>query len=196
MHTDSASTAYEERSQAFLKVRDASEIGSGVVARWSSCLERGAAGIELACGAGHPITRTLDRAGFRLWAVDSSPSLLSVFNERFSHIPAQCCKVQDFDFYGRRFDFAVAVGLVFLLPENEQKQLVSRMAAALVPGGRCLISAPLEAGFWRDRITGVECHSLGQARYTQLFLKSGFRVLATHEDRGQSNYFDLQLTSD
>jgi SAM-dependent methyltransferase len=167
MHRDSA-IEYEARAREFLRGRDASMIGSQVVEQWASTLAKGASVIELGCGGGYPITRALHAAGLRLWAIDSSPTLVAEFERRFPTVPVQCAKAQDSDFFNRTYDAAIAVGLIFLLPEHEQLALIGRVANILALGGRFLFTAPIEVGSWIDINTGISCQSLGRARYEAL----------------------------
>jgi cyclopropane fatty-acyl-phospholipid synthase-like methyltransferase len=187
---DSAA-AYEARAQAFLRGRDKSLIGSRVVEQWARGLPAGATVIELACGGGYPITQALHAAGLQLWAVDSSPTLVSAFRARFPEIPVQCARVQESDFFGRHYQGAVAIGRTFLLPEAEQSALISRVARMLAPGGRFLFTAPIEKGEWSDANTGIACRSLGQAKYEEILADAGFIVLATFSDAGANNYYDV-----
>jgi cyclopropane fatty-acyl-phospholipid synthase-like methyltransferase len=184
--------AYEVNAQEFLRGRDPSPIGSQVVDQWARTLRRGATVIELACGGGYPITRVLDAAGLQLWAVDSSPTLAAKFRSRFPNIPFQCAKVQESDFFHRKYEGAIAVGLLFLLSESEQAALISRVAEILVPHGRFLFMAPIQIGTWNDLNTGIECSSLGQERYVELLRNAGFRVVATFADKGENHYYDAE----
>ena len=192
---DDSAEAYEQNALEFLYGRDRSILGSVTVEKWSGDLPIGAAGIELACGGGFPITRALNKQNIRLWAVDSSPTLVTKFRSRFPHIPVQCEKVQDFDFFNRTYDFAIAIGLVFLLAESDQIELISRVSEVLLPGGRFLLTAPIELGNWIDTNTGIECISLGQTEYEKIFVESGFQVTSTYTDKGLNNYYDLRRTS-
>lgn len=189
--TDSAS-AYEAHAQAFLQGRDASMIGSQVVEQWARALPHGAEVLELACGGGYPITRVLHAAGLKLWAVDSSPTLLAEFERRFPSVQVQCARVQDSDFFARTFDAVIAEGLLFLLPEPDQLALIERVAKVLVPGGRFLFTAPIEVGNWTDLNTGLACQSLGQARYEACLIAAGFRVKGTVVDMGGNNHYEAE----
>jgi cyclopropane fatty-acyl-phospholipid synthase-like methyltransferase len=184
--------AYEDHAQEFLRGRDTSPIGTHVVDKWSRTLRRGATVIELACGGGYPITRVLRAAGLQLWAVDSSPTLVAEFRSRFPTIPVQCARVQESNFFDRIYEGAIAIGLIFLLPESDQATLISRVSGILVPGGRFLFMAPIQKGDWIDMNTGLECRSLGQASYEKYLRETGFRVVATFSDRGANNYYDVE----
>ena len=184
--------AYEAHAHEFLRGRDTSLIGTVVVNQWSRTLRRGASVIELACGGGYPITRVLNDAGLQVWAVDSSPTLVAEFRSRFPTIPVQCSRVQESDFFGRMYEGAIAIGLIFLLSKSDQAALISRVSKILVPGGRFLFTAPIETGDWLDTNTGLECRSLGQASYENHLRKAGFRVVATLSDKGANNYYDVE----
>ncbi len=188
---DSAS-AYEQHAYEFLRGRDRSSIGAEVVRRWAYTLPQGAEVIEIACGGGYPITKELMDAGLELWAIDSSPALVSEFKSRFTNVPIRCEKVQNSDFFNRTFDGAIAVGLLFLLPESEQAAIITHIANILIPKGRFLFTAPTEIGTWRDMNTGNECLSLGQKRYEEILEKSSLRIIATHEDEGKNNYYETE----
>ena len=185
--TIDAASAYERQAHEFLHARDRSSIGAKVVRRWAHTLPGGADVIEIACGGGYPITKELVDAGLQPWAIDSSSTLVSKFQSRFPDIPVRCEKVQTSSFFARRFDGAITIGLLFLLPESEQAAVITRIAHVLVPGGRCLFTAPTEAGTWQDVNTGIECVSLGCKRYENILKESGLRILAKYEPLGKED---------
>lgn len=187
-----AAVAYEHNAHTFLAGRDSSRIGARIVADWARSLKPGATLIELACGGGYPITQALQGLGLTMWAVDASPTLLATFSRRFPEIPVQCAKVQDCDFFGQTFDAALAVGLIFLLPEAEQRALLVRVAEILAPGGRFLFMAPVETGSWADLNTGLTCSSPGQAVYGQWLAEAGFRLREIFVDKGANHYYDAE----
>jgi SAM-dependent methyltransferase len=187
-----AANAYEAHARDFLSRRDASLIGAQVVQRWSRTLRKGASVIDLACGGGYPITKVLADAGLQLWALDSSPTLVSEFHSRFPTIPVQCARVQESDFFGREYQGAVAVGLLFLLSEPDQAALIARVSKVLMPGSRFLFTAPIESGTWNEMNTGLECRSLGRDGYEALLSKAGFRIVTTHTDEGANNYYEAE----
>lgn len=188
-----AAEAYEAKALEFLSAREQSSIGSLEVANWSRTLPNSASIIELACGGGYPITSVFDNTGFKLWAVDSSPTLVNIFRSRFPQIPTQCEQVQDFDFFNRTFDAAIAIGLVFLLSESDQISLISSVSRKLNRGGRFLFTAPTQTGSWEDICTGYLSRSLGQSRYEEILNKAGFRIVSNFTDTGNNNYFDVEL---
>lgn len=188
----SSASAYEAHAHEFLAARDGSPIGAEIVGHWARSLPAGTEVIEIACGGGYPITRALVEAGLKLWAIDASPTLLETFRLRFPAIPTQCSSALECDYFGRKFGAAVSIGLIFLLEEAQQMALLHRVGEILLPNGRFLFTAPIETGTWRDLATGHRCRSLGEARYVQALESAGFRVVGTHVDQGQNNYYAVQ----
>jgi cyclopropane fatty-acyl-phospholipid synthase-like methyltransferase len=191
MPTDSA-TAYETHALEFLAARDHSIIGTAVLQTWCASLSPNAEVLELACGAGFPVTRILQEAGLRVWAVDSSPTLLAHFQERFPSIPVACARVQDSTFFSKQFDAVLAIGLLFLLDEADQLALIQRLALHVKPGGRLLFTAPLQACQWRDASTGLLSHSLGQDAYVACLQAHGFAMIGHYVDEGENHYYEAQ----
>ena len=191
--TDDSATAYETHARAFLDIRDRSDIGAAVVERWARSLSPGTETLEIGCGGGLPVTRALIDAGLKVWATDASPTMISEFRERFPDLPAVCERIQDGACFNRRFGALIAVGLVFLLDEADQRGFVARASALLEPGGRFLFSAPVEAGTWDDLTTGIQSLSLGRGVYEALLDQAGFRVVGCHTDNGNGNYYDVEL---
>ena len=188
---DSA-TEYEINAHNYLRGRDESLVGYKVIRQWANKLPKGSEVIEIACGGGYPVTRELVESGLNLWAIDSSQTLLSEFKNRFPDIEAKCERVQDSNFFERKFDAAIAIGLIFLLPEIEQVELIKRISKILNPGGQFLVMAPTETGMWLDLNTGIQCSSLGFDRYQEILNNSGFEIVSTVVDAGENNYYEAK----
>lgn len=184
--------AYESNAEHFLQHRDQSVVGTKVVERWARSLKPGTSVIEIACGGGIPISQTLLAAGLNLRAIDSSPSLVKAFRDRFPEVPVQCATVLESDYFGLRFDAAISIGLIFLLDESDQIRMLGRVAKILRPGAGFLFTAPVEIGEWIDQGTGHPCVSLGRDTYESALADSGFRVVTCHVDVGQNNYYEVE----
>lgn len=184
--------AYEAHARAFLEKRDRSTIGVGVIQQWAASLPARCEVLEIACGGGIPVTRALAGAGLRLWAVDSSPTLVAEFQGRFPEVPVDCADALESDYFGRQFGAVVAIGLLFLLSEAEQVRLIQRVAEVLLPRGQFLFTAPVEVGRWADLNTGHDCRSLGRERYEGILREARFRLLRTEVDEGQNHYYEVE----
>jgi 2-polyprenyl-3-methyl-5-hydroxy-6-metoxy-1,4-benzoquinol methylase len=187
--TKDHSAGWETVSGRFMAIR--SDVGAALVRSWArSCLPPSATILDVGCGSGVPIARSLVRDGFSVWGVDASPSLISAYRTNVPDMPTVCGPAQDSDFFGRSFDGVIAIGLVFLLGENDQRKLFGKVATALEPGGRFLFSAPREACRWNDTLTGRVSVSLGQGAYSALLVSVGFRLNDCQSDEGGNNYYE------
>lgn len=183
------SQGWESVAERFMAVR--SGIGASLVRAWArDHLPESGSVVDIGCGSGVPIAEALIEQGFGVSGIDASPSLIAAFRRRFPHAPAACEAAQDSAFFHRRFHGAVAVGLLFLLPEDDQRRVIGRVAGALEPGGRFLFSAPRERCEWRDLLTGRPSRSLGEEEYDRLLRASGLRLAGCHVDEGENHYFD------
>ncbi len=183
----SDAAGYDAIAERFISAR--SEIGHEIVATWAKRLPAGASVIDIGCGHGAPITRTLVNAGLQVSAIDPSPRMVAAFSDRFPHVPVECEGVENTTFFGTRFDAAVAIGVIFLLHADAQANAIARMAKALRPGGALLFSAPREAESWTDVLTGRTSWSLGETGYHALLTEAGFGQFEAYDDAGGTHYY-------
>lgn len=187
------SNGYESVAAEFLSGRGqpgTKGIGASTVRAWAHSLTPGAAVLDLGCGPGSPMTQVLIEAGLGVHAIDAAPTLVAAFRRRFPDTPVACEAVEESAFFGRAFDAVLAWGLIFLLPSDNQRALIAKVAAALVPGGRFLFTSPPEAIAWKDAMTGLESRSLGATEYRRLLSASGLTVTDEYEDVGENHYYD------
>lgn len=185
---EDASAGWDAIADRFAALR--SDVGIGMVGRWSELLPPGGAVLDIGCGTGVPIARHLAERGFAVSGIDPSPRLIAAFRRNLPGAPSACEPAETSGFFGRRFDGAVAIGLLFLLSESAQAAVIARVGAALVPGGGFLFTAPRAACAWTDSLTGRESRSLGEARYRVLLADAGMRLVGGDVDEGGNHYFD------
>lgn len=181
------SHGWEAVADRFAAMR--SDVGADVVRRWATDLPAGGSVVDIGCGTGRPIAVALAGAGLAVSGIDPSPTLLAAFRHALPHAPAACETAEDSGYFGRRFDGAVAIGLLFLLPPATQAVVIGRVAQALRPGGRFLFSAPAVACRWTDTLTGRVSQSLGGEGYRVLLAESGLRLADEYDDAGGNHYF-------
>lgn len=191
MKPDSVSL-FENYAHEFMAARDGSCVGARLAEQWAALMPPGTEVLEVGCGAGLPVTRALDRGGVKIWAIDSSPTLLKTFSKRFPSIPVDCAHALKSDYFGKKFGAVISVGLIFLLRADEQAALFHRVSNHLQSGGRFLFTAPLEKGEWRDLTTEHKCLSLGEAWYEDKLGEAGFKLTALHKDEGNNNYYETE----
>lgn len=188
MPSENAFNGWEIIASEFDAAR--SDIGSGVARSWATRLPPGGDVLDLGCGSGFPIASTLMEQGYAVFGIDASPTLVSMFRRRLGGAHVACETVQESAFFGRTFDGVIAVGLMFLLSGDDQRQLIEKIGKTLKPGGLFLFSAPRQRCAWNDVQTGQVSLSLGEVEYERLLADAHLRLMSTYVDEGDNHYFD------
>ena len=187
------SNGYEGISAEFLARRGSGRgIGIGVeqIRTWARSLPGQATVLELGSGPGYPTTAALVAEGLDVYAIDASSTFVETFRTRFPNTPIACEGVEDSTFFDRTFDGVLAWGLVFLLPVEEQRRLIARVAKVLTRGGRFLFTAGDKPRVWNDAMTGQESRTLAAEEYRSLLRAAGFVEIREYQDEGGNYYFD------
>lgn len=184
------SNGWEAVADEFQHLR--STTGLATVCDWAASLPRGGSVVDVGAGSGEPLTAALLERGLDVSAVDASPTMVAALRRRFPGVDVACEPAEHSAFFNRTFDGMLAIGLVFLLPANSQRALISRMAGALKPGGRLLFSAPRELCVWDDLLTGQPSSSLGADEYTHILASAGLSVVGRHVDEGENHYYEAR----
>jgi cyclopropane fatty-acyl-phospholipid synthase-like methyltransferase len=129
-----------------------------------------------------------------VYGIDASASLTAAFRRRLPHAHVACEAIEGSRFFGRTFDGVIAVGLMFLLPGEVQRDLIRKVAVALNPDGRFLFTSPAQVCAWTDVLTGQESHSLGAEEYKATFSEAGLTLVGEYEDEGGNHYYDTRPT--
>ena len=185
------SNGWEAVASQLIALRSAT-IGLTTLQKWIASLDVRGTVLDLGCGGGIPVSEALVSAGFDVYGIDAAPSLVAAFRHRFPNAHVACEAVEDSPFFDRSFDAAVAIGLLFLLPEQTQRDVVRRVAGVLKPGGRFLFTAPVEVGTWPDSLTGRPSVSLGIDGYKRLIDDAGLMLVGEYVDEGENHYYDTR----
>ena len=186
--TPDPSCGYDLFAPAFIAAR--SDTGLVLVRDWAASLPPGASVVDVGAGSGMPLTAALVEAGLDVRAVDAAATMVAAFRRNLPGVPIACEPAEDSAFFGRTFDAALMIGVVFLLPEDRQARLLRRVASVLRPGGHLLFSAPWQACTWRDALTNGACRSLGRDGYAGLLAEGGLSITAEREDEGGNHHFE------
>jgi len=185
------SNGYDSIAEIYIKGRGraVNGIGASTARAWARTFNIGSVVLDLGCGTGIPVTKILLEAGLKAFAVDASPKMVADFQQNLPAIPVACEPVERSSFFNLTFDGIISVGLMFLLPKENQKRLIQKMAAALNPGGKLLFTAPVEKITWNDAMTEQLSISLGAEEYKKLMLDSGLSIGEEFDDEGGNHYF-------
>ena len=183
------SNGYDALASEFIKLRGESNIGVATVRKWARTLPPGAAILDLGCGHGDPLAVSLVDDGYKIYGIDASPTLVAAFQRRLPQAHATCEAVEDSSFFARSFDAVLAVGLIFLLDADTQRELIRKIARTLSPGGRFLFTAPRQVCTWTDILTGGPSRSLGAEVYEATLTGAGLTLVDEYLDQGENHYF-------
>jgi len=164
-------------------------IGLAEVSNWAGAIPAGGSILDLGCGHGLPVASALVKLGFDVYGIDASTEMAQEFQLRLPTAHIRCEAVEQSSYFDRQFDAAIAIGLMFLLNGQSQRQLIHRVAAALHPGGALLFTAPAQAVSWLDNLTGQQSLSLGREAYRTLLQEGGFELATEFADEGGNHYY-------
>ncbi|MDZ7778491.1 MAG: class I SAM-dependent methyltransferase [Gemmatimonadota bacterium] len=105
--------------------------------------------VDFGAGTGR-LAVPLARDGYRVTAVDPSPAMLAVLDEKRGGLPIECVAAGAETYRGAgEHDLALCVFSVFsyLLDERELRGAADAMAGAVRPGGLLLVSVPSRSVF-------------------------------------------------
>jgi hypothetical protein len=101
----------------------------------------------------------------------------------------ECNSAEDSPLFNRTFHAALAWGLLFLLPPDNQRLVIAKVAQILNRNGRFLFTSPKEAVSWNDAMTGLPSVSLGHNAYVHELAVNNLELTANAEDEGQNYYY-------
>ena len=188
------SNGYEHHAETFIRCRSKgiNGVGAPSVRHWARSLPPNATVLDIGCGIGLPISRTLVDEGLSVYGIDASLSMVQGFRQNFPNSPVACEAAEDSSFFDRQFDAIIAWGVLFLLPEETQEIVMRKMANVLSTGGKLLFTAPSQKMKWEDAITAIESISLGAERYKELMVGSGLSLIEEFEDEGDNHYYHAE----
>ena len=186
---------YERIFDWYIATRNPS-CGVSQVAEFAACLAPHSTLLDVGCGDGIPISRYLVAQGHSVFGIDSSPKMIEAFRKNFPTATAECASIAEARLTPGAFDAAIAWGVLFHLPEDEQQRAVANVAAALRHGGRFLFTSGEEHGTRDGRMDGVDFHyvSLGSEGYARLLRENGMRLLSDFYDDSQNYYYVAEKT--
>jgi SAM-dependent methyltransferase len=151
--------------------------------RFVTALPAGASVLDLGCGSGSPVARYLVERGLHVTGVDSSPTLISLCQQR---LPDQEWLVQDMRSLQlvRRFHGVLAWDSYFHLKPDDQRQMFNVFARHAAPSAVLMFnSGPAHCEAVGEYRGDPLYHaSLGPDEYTALLSSIGFEVISRAVD--------------
>jgi cyclopropane fatty-acyl-phospholipid synthase-like methyltransferase len=184
------SNGWDSIADSFITSRNP-VIGVKILEAWTRLLVPGATVLDIGCGFGVPNAEILLNAGFNVFGIDASRTMIHEMRRRFPEIAASCETAETSNFFNMKFDGMIAIGLMFLLPEKNQLTVLKRVSKALNANGRFLFTAPHQVCTWNDVLTKRKSRSLGKDVYARHLSKQGLVLVDEYTDEGDNHYFDF-----
>ncbi len=182
---------WESVAKEFISIASC-DIGAATVLSWSRFLVPGHAVLDVGCGFGGTYTQGLTENGIEVYGIDASATLVLEHQKRFPNACVRCEPAEESSFFNREFDGVLSVGLIFLLPQEQQQMVLEKMAAVVKVEGRLLFSSPFQACDWHDLLTGKKSASLGREMYIETLQKHGMKLIGEYTDEGDNHYYDFK----
>jgi SAM-dependent methyltransferase len=158
--------------------RAASWTDKPFIERFLSLLSPGSTVLDLGCGGGSPVALHMAARGFRVTGVDSSPTLISLCQER---MPDQDWIVADMRSLalGRRFGGILAWDSFFHLRHKDQETMFRIFAAHAAPAAVLMFNAGPGRGEVVGSYRGDPLYhaSLEPSEYEALLADHGFELI-------------------
>lgn len=145
-----------------------------------SVLSAGATVLDLGCGAGVPIARTLSES-HTVIGVDLSREQLDLARRQVPNAQLIQGDMSRCTFRPATFDAVVSFYAIFHLPLSEHPLLISRIGEWLKPGGYLLATfSPVRQEGYTEEFFGSEMYwsNLSLSEYRDVLLRTGFEVLS------------------
>lgn len=143
-------------------------------------LREGARVLDLGCGGGVPIAKSLSER-FEVTGVDFSSEQIRRAKENVPAATFHCCDVLDY-IPEHPFAAVTAFYVLFHLPKTDQLELIRRLSTWVKPGGLVLttITESDEAPYTEDDFFGVTMYwtNFSRSKYEAVFQDAGFRVIS------------------
>ncbi|WP_407495287.1 class I SAM-dependent methyltransferase [Pseudooceanicola sp. MF1-13] len=175
---DQVRAVYDRTAARFGQRRSGSVMEQGWIDRFVADLPKDAHVLDLGCGTGEPVARTLLERGCRVTGADISGEMLALAKASFPQADWVRADIQRLDL-GQRFEGIVAWHSIFHLTIDAQREALPRIIKHLTPGGLLLMTTGLEEGESHGHVEEeVVYHaSLDRAEYDAIFRAEGCEVM-------------------
>lgn len=160
-------------------------------------LPAGARVLDLGCGNGVPITSAVVGAGCRTIGLDSSREMLARLVLNCASTPALRATAQRLPFRDGAFQAVICWGMLFHLPQADQRLVVAEVSRVLCPGGVFLFTSgdvDDDSGAHMTPMNGVDFHyySYSVEGYRRILDERGMDLPNVTVDAGHNTYYSAR----
>jgi SAM-dependent methyltransferase len=173
---------YERHAEAWVndRLRANNFPERGWLDRFCALIPAGGSVLDIGCGAGEPIAKHLSESGYSVTGVDSSATMIAMFQAR---LPSQQALLSDMRTLclEQRFHGILAWDSFFHLNHENQRRMFSIFRAHAAPHAALMFTCGTSYGEAIGRLHGEPLYhaSLDTAEYLRLLNEHGFAVVAT-----------------
>ena len=170
---------YRRNARAWDEERSRSLTEKAWLDRLLDPVPAGGSVLDLGCGAGDPVGGVILARGLRLTGLDGAPEMLAIARARFPQARWIVGDMRHLDL-GERFDAIVGWDSFFHLRPDDQRSLLPRLAAHLVPGGGLMLTVGPAAGEPIGSVAGEPVYhaSLSPEEYAARLSDCGLSLVA------------------
>ena len=183
MCTDGVIDLYERHAEDYERDRGRSLQEKAWLDAFLRHVRSGGTVLDIGCGMGEPIARYVLEAGFRVFGIDSSPSLIGRCRARFPASEWLVADMRELSLH-QRFDGLLAWDSFFHLSMDDQRAMFPKFATHALPGAPLMFTS----GAARGEAIGTYCGeplyhaSLAPLEYRELLARNGFSLLMYRAD--------------
>jgi len=190
MKTESLGTKYDQIAERWEDRHKDSGYGVDYVVRAIHRVKIRKSALDVGCGSGGEIIKTILAAGFALTAIDVSANMLDLARRKH---PSVTFVNDDFLIWESdvTFNLIVAWDSIFHAPRNQQSILVNKLCRYLAPGGILIFTA----GGFDSEVSGVmdgitfNYGSLSYLEYLDIINTSNCDILTMERDQPRHMVF-------
>ncbi len=175
---DATHAVYDDYANEWDQNRRRHFLEKNWIDRFLSGLQQRPEILDIGCGAGFPIADYLIQKQCRVTGVDLADGMLDLCRYRFpvANFYKQDMRALTLD---NAFDGIIAWDSFFHLRQTEQRQVLTRFAAHLKPGGSLLVTVGHEAGEVLGTVAGQQVYhsSLAPEAYRTILAQLGFKAI-------------------
>ncbi len=188
---------YDLISEWYASERD-DLIGVPEATALASSIPRGSLVLDVGCGNGKPITRTLLSSGHRVIGLDSSTAMLASFRHNCPEASAVRGMIQSCSFADCMFDAAVAWGVMFHLKPEDANRAIANVSRIVKQGAPFLFTSGDVDSFdgKENKMNGVTFRYFSYTvdNYRRILRDFSFTLVDVHADSGNNTYYLAKKT--